>query len=100
LIQSKNYGSYDLVTSDYKGVEIMDGDVQYYIIYSKLGFGIHHAINICDLSLSEKDAIEMYKSHYPIVVKSKNYAFSTEDFTDVFLKLLHSICEYKIKNIQ
>lgn len=90
-IKPKNYTTYDLVLSDYKGVEIMDGEAQYYIVYSKLGFDLHRGIDILDSTLSEEKIIETYRHHFPIVAKSRNYSFSVEGFKSVFYTLMYTI---------
>lgn len=90
-IKPKNYTTYDLVLSDYKGIEVIDEDAQYYIVYSKLGFGLHHSINILDSSLSEEKIIDVYRNHFPVVTKSRNYVFSAEGFKSIFCTLMYTI---------
>lgn len=91
FFKPKNYLSYDLVRSNFKGVEVMDGDIQYYIVYSELGFGLHSAINMMESSLSEERIIEVFKPYFPVVVKSRNYLPSTEVFPSIFQILMYTL---------
>lgn len=103
-----NRDSLNLIQSGYHGIKISDGDTQYYITYSKevivstsennrsfpaYGEGTvpSNIIALQNDRLTQKQTIELYKPHFPIVVKSNKATFSEDDFMNIFLRIMYSI---------
>ena len=97
LIKADDYDSLYLVKSGYCGIEIYENNdinnKQYYILYSAKSFGLREGMQISNSSLSQDKIIELYRSHFPLIIKSRIYTFSEEQFTSIFSTLMCTIHE-------
>ena len=104
-IDSAECESRFLIENGYKCVEIDENDFnvesretiesckQIYLLYSRVPFEVSEKMQLSRNNFSEEKAIEMFRKHFPVIVKSVVYFFTKEDFKHVFLNLMYTIHE-------
>lgn len=93
IISGTDYESRDIVQNGYLGTVVSEDNFQYYLVYSKVEFLTQPPIHLSQNSFNEDKVIKMFKSNFPIMVKSKLYDFTEFNFKHVFLLLMYSINE-------
>lgn len=83
----------DEIGFDVESIETIESCKQIYLLYSRVPFGVSEKMQLSKNNFSEEKAIELFRKHFPIVVKSVVYFFTKEDFKHVFLNLMYTIYE-------
>lgn len=83
----------DEISFDVDSRETIESYKQIYLLYSRTPFDVHEKLELSKNNFSEEKAIEMFRKHFPVIVKSVVYFFTKEDFKHVFLNLMYTIYE-------
>jgi hypothetical protein len=83
----------DEIGFDVESIETIESCKQIYLLYSRVPFEVSEKMQLSKNNFNEEKAIELFRKHFPIIVKSVVYFFTKEDFKHVFLNLMYTIYE-------
>lgn len=83
----------DEIGFDIESIETIESCKQIYLLYSRVPFEVSEKMQLSRNNFSEEKAIELFRKHFPVIVKSVVYFFTKEDFKHVFLNLMYTIYE-------
>lgn len=97
-ISGANYNTLELVQSGYTGIKInnysLEEDGKYFLIYSKMAFGISDTVFLSD-TMNPDEVVTEFRKNFPIIIKSIGNKFREDSFMSVFLAIMFSIKEKK-----